>query len=173
MRASADSLTHNLKKRFRSSARPCATPEITTPLDVFTSNWTFVGKKTTCSSSLFEPSQKAFAASTEFQTLAGCPPAAPPLPLYECSWFGTSFPLDTCELKKQEAPSLLCKFPTDQSYLPAATTMKTHCGPEMPPLNPLSPVLTAHCGLEIHGRAHLWSNALRSPVHRDGRQVLS
>ena len=70
-------------------------------------------KKTTCSSSLFRPSQKAFAGSTESQTLAGCPPAALPLPLYECNSCGTSFLLDTRESKKQEVPLLLCKFPTD------------------------------------------------------------
>src|ERR1700686_426805 len=70
-------------------------------------------KKTTCSSSLFRPSQKAFAGSTESQTLAGCPPAALPSPFYECNSCGTSFLLDTRESKKQEVPLLLCKSPTD------------------------------------------------------------
>src|ERR1700722_3822806 len=125
-------------------------------------------KKTTCSSSLFRPSQKAFAGSTESQTLAGNPPAALPLLLYECNSCGTSFLLDTCESKKQEAPLLLCKFPTDRSYLLAATTMKNHCGPEMPPPGQLSPVSTARRGLAIHERAHSLSGAPKSLVHRDG-----
>src|ERR1700721_4140940 len=70
-------------------------------------------KKTTCSSSLCRPSQKALAGSTESQTLAGCPPAALPLALYECNSCGTSFLLDTHESKKRKVPLLLCKFPTE------------------------------------------------------------
>ena len=73
----------------------------------------FMPKQTTCSSSLFRPSQKAFAGPTGSQTLPVYPAAALPLPLYECSSFGTSFLLNTCESKKQGASSLLCKFPTD------------------------------------------------------------
>src|SRR6267143_185676 len=138
-----------------------------------TSKWTIAIKKTTCSSSLLRPSQKAFAGPTGSQTLAVCPPAALPLPLYECSSFGTSFPLDTGESKKPGAPLLLCKFPTDSPYLLAATRMKNHCGREMSLLNPLSQVWTAQCGLAIHEPAHLRSNAPMSPVHRDGRQALS
>src|SRR6266403_3655650 len=131
MRASADSLTHDFKKRFRSSARPCASgmnrqPRLRVPgqcwfrIHLFfssfynvTSNRTFYTKKTTCSSSLLQPSLKAFAGPSGPQTLAGYPPAALPLPVYECSSFGKSFLLDTRESKKQGAPLPLCKFPTD------------------------------------------------------------
>src|SRR5258708_38254656 len=66
-------------------------------------------KKTTCSSSLLQPSQKAFAGPSGPQTLAVYPPAALPLPVYECSSFGKSFLLDTRESKKQGAPLPLCK----------------------------------------------------------------
>src|SRR5215467_536122 len=70
-------------------------------------------KKTTCTFSLLQPSQKAFAGPIGSQRLAGCPPAALPLPLYEYSSFGTFFLLDTCESKKPEVPLLLCKFRAD------------------------------------------------------------
>ena len=66
----------------------------------------------TCSSSLLRPSQKAFAGPTGPQTLAGCPPATLPLPLYEWSSFGRSFPWDTGESTKPAAPRLLGKSPT-------------------------------------------------------------
>src|ERR1700682_6237124 len=99
MRASADLLTHNFKKRFRSSARPCASG-LTRQ---------FLPKKTTCSSSLLQPSQKAFAGPSGPQTLAVYPPAALPLLVYECSSFGKSFLLDTRESKKQGAPLPLCE----------------------------------------------------------------
>src|SRR5882762_10600332 len=82
---------------------------------------TFYTKKTTCTFSLLPPSQKAFAGPTGSQTLAGCPPAALPLPVYECSSFGKFFPLDTRESKKQGAPLPLCKSLTDCSYLLVAT----------------------------------------------------
>src|ERR1700704_4108385 len=86
---------------------------ISPPYINVTSKRTFSTKKTTCSSSLLQPSQKAFAGSTESQTLAGCPLAALPLPVYECSSFGKSFLLDTHESKKQGAPLPLCKSLTD------------------------------------------------------------
>src|SRR6266404_4599455 len=69
--------------------------------------------KTTCSSSLLQPSQKAFAGPSGPQTLAVYPPAALPLPAYECSSFGKSFLLDTGESTKQGAPLPLCKSLTD------------------------------------------------------------
>src|SRR6266852_2208011 len=78
-----------------------------------TSKRTFSTKKTTCSTSLLQPSQKAFAVPSGPQTLAWCPPAALPLPVYECSSFGKSLLLDTRESKKQGAPLPLCQFPTD------------------------------------------------------------
>src|SRR5258708_18354738 len=69
---------------------------------------TFYTKKTTCTFSLLPPSQKAFAGPIGSQTLAGCPPAALPLPVYECSSFGKSFLLDIRESKKQGgAPTAL------------------------------------------------------------------
>src|SRR6266478_4900826 len=83
------------------------------PLYNVTSKRTFSTKKTTCRSSLLQPSQKAFAGPSGPQTPAGCPPAALPLPVYECSSFGKSFLLDTRESKKQEAPLPLCKSLTD------------------------------------------------------------
>src|SRR5580700_8268008 len=58
-------------------------------------------QKTTRSSALLRPYQKPFAAPTGSQTLAVCPPAALPLPLCECSSFGTSFPLDTGKPKNR------------------------------------------------------------------------
>src|SRR6267142_2089677 len=78
-----------------------------------TSKRTFSTKKATCSSSLLQPSQKAFAGPSGPQTLAAYPPAALPLPVYECSSFGKSFLLDTRESKKQGAPLPLCKSLTD------------------------------------------------------------
>src|SRR5712664_13514 len=83
------------------------------PLYNVTSKRTFSTKKTTCSSSLLQPSQKAFAGPSGPQTLAAYPPAALPLPVYECSSFGKSFLLDTRESKKQGAPLPLCKSLTD------------------------------------------------------------
>src|ERR1700732_1863174 len=70
-------------------------------------------QKTTCSPSLLQPSQKAFAGPSGPQTLAVHPPAALPSPVYECSSFGKSFLLDTRESKKQGAPLPLCKSLTD------------------------------------------------------------
>src|SRR6266404_4860352 len=61
-------------------------------------------QKTTCSSSLLQPSRKAFAGPSGPQTLAVYPPAALPLPVYECSSFGKSFLLDIRESKNQGAP---------------------------------------------------------------------
>src|SRR6266403_208649 len=78
-----------------------------------TSKRTFSTKKTTCSSSLLQPSQKAFAGPSGPQTLAVYPPATLPLPVYECSSFGKSFLLDSGESKKQGALLPLCKSPTD------------------------------------------------------------
>src|SRR6266436_255590 len=83
------------------------------PLYNVTSKRTFSTKKTTCSSSLLQPSQKAFAGPSRPQTLAVYPPAALPLPVYECSSFGKSFLLDTGESTKQGAPLPLCKSLTD------------------------------------------------------------
>src|SRR6266446_4652199 len=74
---------------------------------------TFYTKQTTCTFSLLRPSQKAIAGPIGSQTLAGCPPAALPLPVYECSSFGKSFLLDSGESKKQGAPLPLCKSLTD------------------------------------------------------------
>src|SRR6266480_3818018 len=68
-------------------------------------NRQFLSKKTTCSSSLLQPSQKAFAGPSGPQTLAVYPPAALPLPVYECSSFGKSFLLDSGESKKQGGAS--------------------------------------------------------------------
>src|SRR6266850_860720 len=78
-----------------------------------TSKRTVSTKKTTCSSSLLQPSRKAFAGPSGPQALAVYPPAALPLPVYECSSFGKSFLLDTRESKKQGAPLPLCKSLTD------------------------------------------------------------
>jgi hypothetical protein len=118
MRASADSLTHNFKKRFHRNSIGCSCRQnigVHRPsffMNV-TSKRTFAAKKTICTFSLLPPSQKAFAGPSGSQTLAGCPPAALPLPVYECSSFGKSFLLDTRESKKQGAPLPLCKSPTD------------------------------------------------------------
>src|SRR6516162_1470746 len=70
-------------------------------------------KKTTCSSSPLQPSQKAFAGPSRPQTLAVYPPAALPLPVCECSSFGKPFLLDTGESKKQGEPLPLCRSLTD------------------------------------------------------------
>src|SRR6266576_2908409 len=83
------------------------------PLYNVTSKQTFSTKKTTCSSSLLQPSQKAFAGPSGPQTLAVYPPAALPLPVYECSSFGKSFLLDTGASKHQGEHLPLCKSLTD------------------------------------------------------------
>src|SRR6266699_644185 len=83
------------------------------PLYNVTSKRTFSTKKTTCSSSLLQPSQKAFAGPSVPQTLDVYPPAALPLPVYECSSFGKSFLLDSGESKKQGEPLPLCISLTD------------------------------------------------------------
>src|SRR5258708_37523008 len=74
---------------------------------------TFYTKKTTCTFSLLPPSQKAFAGPSGPQTLAVYPPAALPLPVYECSPFGQAFLLDSGESKKQGAALPLCISLTD------------------------------------------------------------
>jgi putative transposase len=103
-------LAENVSSGHRRSSGP---PVLRLFLCNVTSKWTFAIKNTTCSSSLLQPSQKAFAGPSGPQTLAAYPPAALPLPVYECSSFGKSFHLDTGESKKQGAPEPLCKSLTD------------------------------------------------------------